>query len=104
LNLPLSSLHLNRRPLEPCPGSVPRNVTLAVRARWFTLTFSLVTFGRVESRNVAVTDVSSFSVTLHVPVPEQPPPFQPLNFQPAACWAWIVTAVPPANRCETVLP
>src|SRR5437773_5703179 len=56
------------------------------------------------SVNVAVTDVSTLSVTLHVPVPLQPPPLQPVNVEPAAVVAVSVTGVPLANGAEQVAP
>ena len=43
---------------------------------------------------VAVTAVALFIVTVHVPVPEQPPPDQPVNMEPAAGVAVNVTTVP----------
>jgi len=51
-----------------------------------------------------VTVVAALSVTVHVPVPVQPPPLQPLNVDPAAGAAVKVTAVPPANAAEHVAP
>jgi hypothetical protein len=54
--------------------------------------------------NVAVTDVAALTVTLHVPVPVQPPPLQPVNVEPAAGVAVRVTAVPLANAAEQVAP
>ena len=44
--------------------------------------------------NVAVTVVSPPMVTMHVPVPEQPPPDQPENVEPVAAVAVNVTVVP----------
>src|SRR5881296_3542383 len=44
------------------------------------------------------------SVTVQVPVPEQPPPLQPVKVEPAAGVAVKVTAVPPANAAEHVGP
>src|SRR2546422_49852 len=52
----------------------------------------------------AVTEVAAFSVTVQVPVPEQPPPLQPVKVEPAAGVAVKVTAVPPANRAAQVVP
>jgi hypothetical protein len=43
---------------------------------------------------VAVTAVAADIVTVHEPVPEQPPPLQPLKVEPAAGVAVNVTAVP----------
>jgi len=48
--------------------------------------------------------VAALSVTVHVPVPVQPPPLQPLNVDPAAGVAVNVTAEPPANAAEHVAP
>ena len=50
--------------------------------------------GYVLSVNVAVTDVVEVIVTVHVPVPLQPPPLQPLKTEPADGAAVSVTAVP----------
>jgi len=43
---------------------------------------------------VAVTVVAAVSVTVQVPVPEQPPPLQPSNVEPALGVAVSVTPVP----------
>jgi hypothetical protein len=43
---------------------------------------------------VAVTVVAAVIVTVHVPVPEQPPPLQPVNVEPLAGDAVSVTLVP----------
>ena len=51
-----------------------------------------------------MTDVAALIVTLHVPVPVQPPPLQPVNVEPAAGVAVKVTAVPLANAAEQVAP
>src|SRR4030095_2158949 len=53
---------------------------------------------------VAWTVVAALSVTVHVPVPEQPPPLQPVKLEPAAGAAVKVTAVPLANAAEQVGP
>ena len=53
---------------------------------------------------VAETVVVALSVTVQVPVPEQPPPFQPVKVEPAAGAAVKVTAVPLANAAEHVAP
>ena len=42
----------------------------------------------------AVTDMAEFTVTVHVPVPPQPPPLQPLNVEPLAGVAVSVTVAP----------
>jgi len=44
--------------------------------------------------NVAVTTVVAFMVTVHGPVPEQPPPLQPVKVDPPAGAAVSVTTVP----------
>ena len=51
-----------------------------------------------------MTVVAALSVTVHVPVPVQPPPLQPLNVDPAVGAAVKVTAVPLANAAEHVAP
>ena len=48
--------------------------------------------------------VAALSVTVHVPVPVQPPPLQPVNVDPAAGAAVKVTALPLANAAEHVAP
>ena len=53
---------------------------------------------------VAVTLVAALSVTVQVPVPEQPPPLQPVKVEPAVGAAVNVTAVPLANAAEHVAP
>src|SRR5207249_2160633 len=53
---------------------------------------------------VAVTVVSAPSVTVHGPVPAQPPPLQPVKAKPALGVAASVTAVPLANVAEHVAP
>jgi len=53
--------------------------------------------------NVAVTDVAAFTVTAHVPVPEQAPP-QPAKKEPAAGVAVRVRTVPGVTDCEHVAP
>jgi hypothetical protein len=58
---------------------------------------------KVWSAKVAVTVVAALSVTVQVPVPEQPP-LQPLKVEPAAGVAVKVTAVPLANAAEQVAP
>ena len=52
---------------------------------------------------VAVTLVAALSVTVHGPVPEQPPP-QPVNVEPAAGVAVKVTAVPLVKPAAHVAP
>ena len=53
---------------------------------------------------MAVTVVAALSVTVHAPVPEQPPPLQPVKVEPAAGVAVKVTAVPLAYAAEHVVP
>ena len=48
--------------------------------------------------------VGALSVTVQVPVPEQPPPLQPVKVEPAAGAAVKVTAVPLANAVEHFPP
>jgi hypothetical protein len=52
----------------------------------------------------AVTVVLAFSVTWHVPVPEQPPPDQPAKAEPVAGAAVSVTTVPLVNEWVQVDP
>ena len=56
----------------------------------------LTVSAKLGTPNVAVTVVAADMVTVHEPVPVQPPPLQPLNVEPAAGVAVSVTAVPPA--------
>jgi len=56
------------------------------------------------SVNVAVTVCAALIVTVHVPVPVQPPPLQPVNVEPAVGVAVNVTAVPLTNGDEHVVP
>ncbi|PYN89528.1 MAG: hypothetical protein DMD87_05315 [Candidatus Rokuibacteriota bacterium] len=51
-----------------------------------------------------MTVVSAPSVTVHVPVPEQPPPLQPVKREPAAGTAVSVTAVPLVKVAAQVAP
>lgn len=44
--------------------------------------------------NVAVTEVAAFMVTVHVPVPVQPPPDQPVKVEPDVALAVSVTLLP----------
>ncbi len=48
--------------------------------------------------------MAALSVTVQVPVPEQPPPLQPVKVEPAAGAAVKVTAVPLAYVAEQVAP
>jgi hypothetical protein len=57
-----------------------------------------------EIWNVAVTEVGAVTVTVQVPVPEQPPPLQPAKVEPAAGVAVSVTAVPLGKRIEQDTP
>ena len=51
-----------------------------------------------------MTVVAAFTVTMQVPVPEQPPPLQPVKVEPAAGVAVKVTAVPTVNEAEQAAP
>jgi len=57
-----------------------------------------------DCTKLAVTVVAAFMVTVHVPVPVQPPPLQPVNVEPAAAAAVSVTDVPVVNDAEQVVP
>src|SRR5437667_37587 len=54
--------------------------------------------------NVAVTVVAALTVTVQVPVPEQPPPLQPLEMEPAAGAAVSVAEMPQGLRVTGPLP
>jgi hypothetical protein len=54
--------------------------------------------------NVAVTVWAALIVTVHVPVPVQPPPLQPVNVEPAAGVAVKVIAAPVVKDAEHVVP
>src|SRR5437762_1471114 len=56
------------------------------------------------SVKVAVADLAASSVTMHVPVPEQPAPDQPANLEPDAGVAVSVTTVPVSYTAEQVEP
>src|SRR5207237_514574 len=60
--------------------------------------------GNVWRVKVAVTVVAALIVTLHVPVPVQPPPLQPANNEPDADVAVNVTTVPASYEAEHVAP
>jgi hypothetical protein len=75
--------------LVTLPLPVPEFVTLRVKD---------------DCTKLAVTVWAALIVTVHVPVPVQPPPLQPLNVEPAAGVAVKVTAVPLANPAEQVVP
>lgn len=61
-----------------------------------------VTGGGGIVANVAVIDLAALSVTVHVPVPLQPPPDQPLNVEPDFGTAVNVTFVPDGTLSEQV--
>jgi hypothetical protein len=48
----------------------------------------------ISVKNVALTEVAAFRVTVHALVPLQPPPLQPVKTEPVAAVAVSVTAVP----------
>src|SRR5262245_66519682 len=75
--------------LETPPVPLPDFVTVSMKA------------GKL---NVAVTDVAALIVTVHIPVPAQPPPFQPVKSEPAAGVAVNVTVVPFVNPKAHVAP
>ena len=54
--------------------------------------------------NFASTVVLALSVTVQVPVPEQPPPDQPANLEPAFGVAVKVIEEPPPNDAPQVEP
>ena len=51
-----------------------------------------------------MTDWAALIVTVHVPVPVQPPPLQPVKVEPVAGDAVRVTAAPVVNEAEQVEP
>ena len=55
-----------------------------------------------EALNIAVTDCTALTLTVHAPVPAQPPPLQPVNVEPEAGVAVRVTMVPEVNAWEQV--
>src|SRR5438093_13660273 len=59
---------------------------------------------KVCRAKVAVTVCAAFTVTVQVPVPEQPPPLQPEKVEPAAGAAVKVTEVPLAYAAAQVVP
>src|SRR5207245_1168124 len=59
---------------------------------------------KVLRANIAVTVVLAVTVTLHVPVPLQPPPLQPVKFEFAAGVAVRMTVVPALTVSVQVVP
>src|SRR5439155_21570304 len=59
---------------------------------------------KVWTAKVAVTGVAALSVTVQVPVLEQPPPLQPVKVEPAAGAAVSVTAVPLVKVAAQMAP
>src|SRR3989449_785364 len=59
---------------------------------------------KVGSVKGGVTVAAAETVTVQVPVPEQPPPLQPVKVEPAAGAAVSVTAVPLVKLAEQVAP
>src|SRR5438093_10969559 len=59
---------------------------------------------KLGTSNVAVTVVAADRVTVHEPVPVQPPPLQPLKVDPAAGVAVSVTAVPLGQLAAELVP
>ena len=57
----------------------------------------------VSAANVAVTEVAPLTVTVQLPVPEQPP-LQPVKLEPALATAVKVTCSPELNDAEQVAP
>src|SRR6266700_7579318 len=64
----------------------------------------LATVRVLSGSKVAVTDLLASSVTVQVPLPEQPPPDQPTREEPAAAVAVSVTEVPCLKACVQVEP
>src|SRR3989442_1646644 len=59
---------------------------------------------KVWRSKVAVTVVAALRVTVHAPVPVQPPPLQPVNVESAAGVAVTATTGPPDWGAEHVAP
>src|SRR5213083_245721 len=83
------------------PQAIPAGLLVTVPAPAPALVSVRVKDG---TANVAVTEVAAFSVTMQVPVPEQPPPLQPEKVEPAVGVAVKVTEVPLANAAAQVVP
>ena len=84
----------------------PSGETLPVRFAVFAVSAegpSVTTAGE-SCVNRAVTVVAAVSVSVHVPVPEQPPPDQPANTEPGAGFAVSVTSVFSSSSAEHVAP
>jgi hypothetical protein len=60
--------------------------------------------GTYRFRKVAVTALLASIMSVHTPVPEQPPPLHPMKIKFFAGVAVSVTVVPAANACEQALP
>ena len=82
--------------LVTCP-TAQRAARMAAFAAASAFPFTLGTTQRAcggFAAKPAVTDVSESTVTVHVPVPEQPPPDHPLNDEPGPGDAVSVTVDP----------
>jgi hypothetical protein len=84
---------------QVAPQEIPAGELLTVPEPAPDLVTESVRVGRAK---VAVTVVEALSVTVQVPVPEQPPPLQPENVEPAAGVAVSVMAVPLAYAAAQV--
>src|SRR5882762_4286523 len=74
-------------------------VTVPVPPPW-TITVSV----NITGSKVAMTVVAETGVTIHVPVPVQPPPDQPAKVEPAAAVAVRITGLPEGKLAEHVVP
>jgi hypothetical protein len=70
----------------------------------FLITLSGYVLGGGATVNAAATVCAVLMVTVHVPVPVQPPPLQPVKVEPVDGTAVKVTEVPELNEALQVLP
>lgn len=87
--------------MQSVPQLMPAGVETTVPTPEPALVMLSVLVPRV---NVAVTFVAAVIVTVHVPVPVQPPPLQPVNVEPAFGSAVSVMVVPSENASVQSLP
>jgi hypothetical protein len=76
------------------PQSIPAGTLTTVPVPVPAFRTSSLYVVAVAAVKAALTDVAAFTVTVHVPVPPQPPPLQPLNVEPLAGVAVSVTVAP----------
>src|SRR5206468_851816 len=84
----VTAVPLAHGPAQSVPQLIPAGVLVTVPVP------ALVTVRVKVGVKVAVTEVAAVNVTVHEPMPAQPPPLQPVKTEPAVGVAVSVTAVP----------